>query len=210
MEARVLPQGEGALLLQIGAVDAAPEIGLQRRLLDLVARCWKPQPGVIELVPGIHNLLLRLDPLRADNATLRRLLLAAWEQAEAREPKGRLHELGVRYEGEDLEALAAHAGLSTREVVALHSGAVYDVAALGFQPGFAYLLGLPAALQMPRLAQPRLRVPAGSLAIGGALCGVYPAASPGGWRLIGHCEAPLFDGEPLLRPGDRVRFHPHA
>lgn len=209
MDARVLPQGEGALLLQIGAVDAAPALAVQRRLLDLVVR-WTPQPGVIELVPGIHNLQLRLDPLKADTAALRRRLLEAWAQAEAREPQGRLHELGVRYDGEDLDALAAHAGLSVGEVVALHSGAVYEVAALGFQPGFAYLMGLPAALQMPRLAQPRLRVPAGSLAIGGALCGVYPAASPGGWRLIGHCEAKLFDGEPLLRPGDRLRFRAHA
>jgi KipI family sensor histidine kinase inhibitor len=209
MEARVLPQGEQALLLQIGAVDAAPELATQRRLLDLVAH-WRAAPGVIELVPGIHSLLLRLDPLRADPTALRRQLLAAWAAAEPREPAGRLHELPVRYDGEDLAAVAAHAGLSAAALVALHSEPVYEVACLGFQPGFPYLLGLPAPLQMPRRATPRLRVPAGSLAIGGPLCGIYPQASPGGWQLLGHCDTPLFDGQPLLRAGDRLRFIPHG
>lgn len=209
MDARVMPQGEQALLLQIGAVDATPELATQRRLLDLVAR-WPQRPGVLELVPGIHNLQLRIDPLLADANALRLELLAAWARAEPREPAGRLHALAVRYGGDDLSAVAAHAGLSEAELIAVHSGVVYEVACLGFQPGFAYLMGLPAALQMPRLDQPRLRVPAGSLAIGGALCGVYPQASPGGWRLIGQCDMPLFGTEPLLRPGDRVRFLSHA
>lgn len=204
---RLIPQGEQGLLLQVGATDAEPDLQLQRRLLAL-CRAWKPQPGVIELVPGVHNLLLRLDPLQADPRALRTRLRQAWEAATAEPGRGRLHQLPLRYGGPDLAALASHAGLNEDEVVALHAGADYEVAALGFQPGFAYLMGLPSRLRMPRLAQPRLQVPAGSLAIGGAMTAIYPAASPGGWRLIGHCDARLFDGEPLLRPGDRVRFQP--
>ena len=96
--------------------------------------------------------------------------------------------------------------------VAAHAGARYEVACLGFLPGFAYLLGLPEALQQPRRASPRLQVPAGSVAIGGAQTGLYPIESPGGWQLIGRCMQPLFDArlEPpcWLLPGDSVRFEP--
>lgn len=128
---------------------------------------------------------------------------------------GGLHELAVRYGGEhgpDLDALASEAGLSPREVVDLHAGTTYEVLFLGFAPGFAYLGGLPAPLQVPRLATPRPRVPAGSVAIAGDMTAVYPHTSAGGWRLLGRTDATLFDpgsARPArLRPGDRVRFVP--
>ena len=82
----------------------------------------------------------------------------------------------------------------------------------GFAPGFAYLGELPAELRVPRLATPRTRVPAGSVAIAGAMTAIYPQASPGGWRLLGRTDARLFDPAATtparLRPGDRVRFEP--
>jgi len=113
-------------------------------------------------------------------------------------------------DGPDLEALAAHARLDPDEVVARHQACVFQVAMIGFQPGFPYLLGLDPALAMPRLATPRARVPAGSVAIGAAQGGIYPRASPGGWRLIGRTAAVLFDPDrsppALFRSGDRVRF----
>ena len=94
--------------------------------------------------------------------------------------------------------------------MALHSQAVYTVFFLGFQPGFAYLGGLPEALHTPRRAQPRLKVKAGSVGIGGAQTGVYPLSSPGGWNLIGHTSTPVFDPAAAapcwLAPGDTVRF----
>ena len=107
----------------------------------------------------------------------------------------------VVYEGEDLNDVARLTGLTREEVVRLHSTAEFTVAFLGFAPGFPYLIGLPEKLQCPRKKIPRVRVPAGSVAIAGATCGVYPDESPGGWQLIGRTNVDL-----KLQPGDRVRF----
>lgn len=122
-------------------------------------------------------------------------------------------EIPVCYASEyapDLGALAAHAGLPREEVVARHCAGDYRVAMIGFAPGFPYLLGLDPALAMPRLSTPRTRVPAGSVAIGGAQTGIYPRDSPGGWHVIGRTPLPLFDAgrmpPALLAPGQRVRF----
>jgi KipI family sensor histidine kinase inhibitor len=122
----------------------------------------------------------------------------------------------VRYggeEGPDLEAVAREVGVGPARVVALHSSAVYRVAFVGFSPGFAYLLGLPPELEVPRLAAPRERVAAGSVAVAGPFSAIYPSATPGGWRLLGRILAtgpPLFDPTSerpsRLAPGDRVRF----
>jgi KipI family sensor histidine kinase inhibitor len=126
-------------------------------------------------------------------------------------------EIPVSYGGEfgpDLADVARHTGLTPERVVEMHAGAEYLVYFLGFAPGFAYLGGLPPELTTPRLTAPRKHVPAGSVAIGGNQTGVYPIASPGGWRIIGHTDAKLFEpGAPdpvLLRMGDRVRFVPEA
>jgi KipI family sensor histidine kinase inhibitor len=110
----------------------------------------------------------------------------------------------------DLDAVAASAGLSVSEVIERHTGRAYGVDLLGFVPGWAYLSELDPSLQIPRRAQPRPRVPAGSVAIAAAQTGVYPLDTPGGWHIIGRTETVLFDParEPpaLLRPGDTVRF----
>jgi inhibitor of KinA len=112
--------------------------------------------------------------------------------------------------GPDLDGLALHAKLPAAEVIARHCAAEYRVAMLGFAPGFAYLLGLDSTLHAPRHAVPRVRVPAGSVAIGGAQTGVYPRELPGGWRIIGRTPLVLFDASrdppAVLGPGQRVRF----
>jgi KipI family sensor histidine kinase inhibitor len=120
----------------------------------------------------------------------------------------RQHDLHVRYDGEDLAAVAREVGLPVAELIALHRAPVYDVAFMGFLPGFPYLHGLDPRLHLARRATPRARVPAGAVAIGGPYAGVYPQASPGGWHLLGQLLTPqLFgNGGALLRPGDRVRF----
>lgn len=114
--------------------------------------------------------------------------------------------------GPDLDIVASHAGLSGQAVIERHTAATYTVAMLGFAPGFPYLLGLDPTLQVPRRANPRTRVPAGSVAIGGAQTGIYSQELPGGWHLIGRTPLRLFDplrDQPaLLAPGDRVRFRP--
>ena len=131
----------------------------------------------------------------------------------AARPQDDLIEIPVCYGGDfgpDLDALAAYTKLEVRDVVARHVHAEYRVAMLGFMPGFPYLLGLDEALHAPRRASPRTRVPAGSVAIGGAQTGIYPRELPGGWQLIGRTPLTLFDAaraQPaLLRPGQRVRF----
>jgi KipI family sensor histidine kinase inhibitor len=126
------------------------------------------------------------------------------------------HVFEVRYGGEggpDLEPVARELGLAPERVVELHSGARYLVAFVGFSPGFGYLIGLPRELEAARLESPRTRVPAGSVAVAGPFSGIYPSATPGGWRLIGRLadpEAGLFDAAAerpaRLAAGDRVRF----
>ena len=121
----------------------------------------------------------------------------------------------VRYGGDggpDLVEVAERLGLAPRQVVELHASVLYRVAILGFMPGFAYLGEVPEALRLARRETPRGRVPAGSVAIAGRQTAVYPAATPGGWHLIGHTDTLLWDIErdppAILRPGDHVRFEP--
>jgi len=166
------------------------------------------------LVPGDGNLLVVLKPGLAPGKALRHML-----KSEPSEPATEIayqrHDIPVIYGGEagpDLEKVAEAAGLPARQAIELHAGVEYQVAFLGFLPGFAYLNGTPLELQMDRRATPRTRVPGGSLAIGGKYTGIYPGVSPGGWHLIGRTEEWLFDlrRTPPARfaPGDRVRFLP--
>lgn len=178
--------------------------------LAALARGW---PGVTDAVPGMNNLTVFFNPLAAGASALRERLREACEMAVAAPPAPRTIELAVSYggaDGPDLAEVARHAHLSADDVVARHAQAEYLAYFVGFQPGFAYLGGLDPALAMPRRATPRLAVPRGSVAIGGAHTGVYPARSPGGWHLIGITRAVLFDAarDPpsLIMPGDRVRF----
>lgn len=215
--------GEDALLLRVGeGVDVAVNARVHRLVVRLTAARIH---GIRETAPAYASVLLRLelavclDPtaFAACVAQVRAILddlrqaddsdhaTADMPQAEVIIPVayGGVH-------GPDLEALAAHAGLEVDAVVACHSGARYRVAMLGFAPGFSYLLGLPEALQMPRRSDPRLRVPPGSVAIGGVQTGIYPAQLPGGWNLIGRTPLRLFDparNPPcLLAAGQAVRF----
>lgn len=124
----------------------------------------------------------------------------------------RQHVLPIRYDGDDLERIADHAGLTVGETVRRHSEADYLVGFLGFAPGFAYLSGLDPALATPRLATPRRQVRAGAVGIAAEVTGIYPATLPGGWNIVGHVDAKLFDPSAtrpaLLLPGDTVRFSP--
>ena len=215
LQARCQALGERAVLLDFPGAPAHLE--LQRRLWRLREQLLDAGDVVVDCVPGMGNLSWVFDPDRLDGEAASARLLQLW-QAQLEQPlapldTGRLVEIPVHYGGEagpDLAAVAHHHGLSPREVVRLHSEADYRVFFLGFLPGFAYLDGLPTALHTPRLASPRVAVPAGSVGIGGAQTGIYPSASPGGWQLIGRTALPLFDADAqpptLLQPGDRLRF----
>jgi KipI family sensor histidine kinase inhibitor len=172
--------------------------------------------GVTNVHPAYASILIDFDPRATRHGDVERAAADLFAQAaSAPMPEPRTVEIPVAYGGEygpDLETVAALTGHTPDEVVALHSGAEYLVYFLGFSPGFPYLGGLPEFIAAPRLETPRRRVPAGSVAIGGRQTGVYPMASPGGWRIIGRTALRLFDpaADPptLLRMGDHVRFVP--
>ncbi len=171
-------------------------------------------PEVEALVPGDGSLLVVLKPGSGAGTALLDLV------NEVRPGRGpqiqvRHHEIPVQYgggAGPDLEKVAEAAGLTVAQAIELHANAEYRVAFIGFQPGFAYMTGTPECLQVARRATPRMRIAAGSVALGGPYTGIYPGASPGGWQLIGHTRAWVFDPQrqPPARfaPGDSIRFVP--
>lgn len=173
-------------------------------------------PGVVETVPAFASLLIFYDPLVTEYdavaAAVQKLAQAPGSDTAAE--GGRLVEIPVCYGGTfgpDLPFVAEHAGLTEKEVIALHAGREYRIYMLGFLPGFPYLGGLDERLFTPRLAAPRTAIPAGSVGIGGEQTGVYPIASPGGWQLIGRTPLKLFDtsaGRLPYAAGDRIRFCP--
>lgn len=209
--ARCYLLGETAVVLEL---EPPITLASQKRIWRLTQRLVD-MPNVVEAIPGMNNItvILREPQTLALDAIER--LQRWWEESEALEPDSRSVEIPVIYGGAggpDLAAVARHSGLSEKQVVELHASVEYVVWFLGFQPGFPYLGNLPEALHMPRRAEPRLQVPAGSVGIGGAQTGIYPLSTPGGWQLIGLTPLKLFDPmrEPpvLLRPGDSVRFVP--
>ncbi|MDH2067357.1 5-oxoprolinase subunit PxpB [Pantoea sp. GD03673] len=209
--ARCYLLGERAVVLEL-----EPPVSLesQQRIWGLNQRL-QSDAGVLEVIPGMNNITLILrDPQQNALDAIERLQ-RWWEESEAQLPASRLVEIPVIYGGEygpDLAVVAEHAGLTPAQVVELHSSCDYVVFFVGFQPGFPYLGGLDPRLHIPRRAEPRVTVPAGSVGIGGSQTGVYPLASPGGWQLLGQTRTALFDPlkQPptLLRPGDSVRFVP--
>lgn len=204
---RVLPYGDRGVLLEVATT--ADVLGLAAALRA------GPPPGVVDVVPAARTVLLTVDGGRpAVAAVAEQARRLRWEpgagSGPGHEPPEPV-ELAVRYDGADLAEVAGMAGLSgPDEVVRRHTAAAYTVAFSGFVPGFAYLAGGDPALRVPRRDTPRTRVPAGSVAVAGEWTGVYPRRSPGGWRLLGRTDAPLWDAErdppALLVPGAPVRL----
>jgi len=212
---RALPVGDAALTVELGdALSPATNARVLALDRDLAKN---PFEGFREAVPSHRSLLVLFDPAAVRFGALAGRLVARVARRGSPLVPGRLHEVEVVYGGEggpDLAGLARERGLSGSDLIRLHAGEPYAVFMLGFTPGFAYLGLLPEALESPRHATPRVRVPAGSVAVAGRQTAIYPVASPGGWRLIGRTSRRLFDpfrAEPaLLAPGDRVRFVPVA
>jgi KipI family sensor histidine kinase inhibitor len=194
------PAGDRALLLELA--DTAAALRVAQHLRDAC-------PELTEIVPGHRTVLAVWDtPPSVDLATLAAETLAVPGTAVP----GANVEIAVTYDGPDLEEVAAATQLSPEEVVARHTRVEYLVAFIGFAPGFAYLVGGDERIHVPRRAEPRKRVAAGSVGLAGPYTGIYPRESPGGWQLIGRTEAILFDAarnpSALLAAGDRVRFAP--
>lgn len=168
-------------------------------------------PGILELVPGYDTLLMEFDPLKFDaDKFVRRLPKLIQNSSYFK--AGHEHQIDVQYFGDDMAEVARLTGFGIEEVIRRHSGVTYTVAFLGFAPGFPYLIGLDPKLRVPRLKSPRTKVPAGAVAIADEFTGIYPQATPGGWRVLGRTETVLFDSSraapALLMPGDNVHFRP--
>ncbi len=196
---RVLRYGRTAVLVE--ADDARSALGLYRA----VRASGLP---LIDAVPAATTVLIAF-ATESDCAAALPVVGQLTPLAAGPDPADEVT-IPVNYDGEDLAAVAELTGLGVGEVIARHTRVVYEVAFVGFAPGFGYLTGLDPALNVPRLDSPRPRVPAGSVAIAGPYAAVYPTASPGGWRLLGRTPAMVFDPHrdppALFRPGTRVRF----
>jgi len=222
----IAPLGDSALLIRIADnFDDAPEDALNDVLAAKRSLEAAKIPGVIEIAPAYTTVAVFYDSMRAIDAgapvedvvgwferRIRAALSVINQNAADRLEKSAI-EIPVCYDtkfGFDLEDVARHAGLDSKEVVDVHCGSEFRVHCVGFTGGFPFLGGLPCKLATPRLDVPRKQIPAGSVAIGGKQTGIYPIKSPGGWHVIGRTPLKLFDPRKnppvLLRAGDRVRF----
>ncbi|WP_439816602.1 5-oxoprolinase subunit PxpB [Zavarzinia sp. CC-PAN008] len=211
MSPRILPCGDAALSVEFGA---AVDPDLNARVLALDgALAVEPVAGIVETVPTYRALFVQYDPTAIGFEDLAARLRALADTAADHPALGRLWRVPVVYGGafgEDLAAVAAHAGLTPDEVIARHTARDYRVYMIGFTPGFAYLGGLDPALAMPRRAEPRGRTPTGAISIGGVQTGIHCIEAPSGWNLLGRTPVRTFqqgrDPMFLLEPGDRIRF----
>jgi len=208
--------GDSALVVEFGDEIS---LGVNRKVHAVADALGKASlPGLAEAVPTYRSLLIHYDPLRLSCDEVKAFVSAVLQTCEEKPPlRPRVVEIPVAYGGgfgPDIEFVAEYNGLAVEEVIRLHSGTAYIVYMMGFAPGFTYLGGMPEAIATPRLETPRTLVPAGSVGIAGEQTGIYPIATPGGWRLIGRTPLKLFDPErdppTLVQAGDAVRFVPIA
>jgi KipI family sensor histidine kinase inhibitor len=211
---RFKPSSDQSLLVYFGHEIALQAHERVRRLLRLLE--LEPVAGVRNLHPAYCSVLVKFDALKLGHDELEAILRKYLDRLEeVTLPEPHQVEIPVCYGGEygpDLAEVCAMHGLTAAQAIELHVSAEYLVYFLGFVPGFAYLGGLPEELVTPRLATPRRRVPAGSVGIAGSQTGVYPFATPGGWRVLGRTPIAMFrtdrDGLSLLSIGDHVKFVP--
>lgn len=213
-DVRFQPASDQSLLVYLGR-----EISLDahRRVIKLLRRLEiEPIAGIRDLHPAYYSLLINFDLLKLSHDDLEAILWTYLDRLDEDSlPHARQVEIPVCYGGTfgpDMDEVCRTLSLATEQVIDQHTSVEYVVYFLGFVPGFAYLGELPKTLEMTRLPSPRRVVPQGSVGIAGNQTGVYPFATPGGWRLIGRTPLKMFRGgehaASLLSIGDRVRFVP--
>ena len=211
-EPRFLPCGDLALSMELGD-DINREVNARVLALEYLIQ-QRGLSGVTETVPSYRSLLVYYDPLVVGWDALTKSLHALWREARPEVlPPARTVEVPCCYGGDlgfELAAAAEKIGLRPDEVARLHADADYYVYFVGFTPGLPYMTGMPESLYIPRLVQPRLKTPPGSVSIGGIQCCIYSVESPGGFWVLGRTPLRLYDprsADPiLLRAGDHVRF----
>ena len=213
-KAKILTAGDSALLIEFEQ-KIAPEINAQ---ITAFVHLLKEQhiEGVTDLIPAFASLLINYDPRVIGYKDLKARieeLLKIEVSEEASE--ARVFEIPVCYGGEygpDIANIAENAGISEQEVIDIHCSKDYLIYMLGFLPGFVYLGGLDGRIHTPRLANPRISIPAGSVGIAASQTGIYPLNSPGGWQLLGMTPVKTYDPERetpiLVEAGDYIRFVP--
>ncbi|OZC90544.1 allophanate hydrolase [Rhodococcus sp. 06-412-2C] len=181
--------------------------GLDETMAHYRALAADPPPPVVDLVPAARTVLVTFD---GPPGPVLQWISSVQPTVGGTEAGSDTVTIPVVYDGDDLDEVARLTDLSTAEVVAAHLDQTWTVAFGGFAPGFGYLVGTDTRLHVPRRTSPRTSVPAGSVGLAGEFSGIYPRSSPGGWQLIGHTDAQLWnlDRDPpaLLRPGTTVRF----
>ena len=211
---RIRPAGDQALLVEFGA-EISPEIN--RRVREFFRRASGHKvPGIGEMTSSYCSALVYFDPFLLSyseaNAWAREFLGSRSAEEEAAVPAKEVPVLYGGEQGPDLSFVARHNQISEEEVIHLHTGQTYLVYVVGFSPGFAAMGIVPPKIQAPRLANPRTKVPAGSVGIGGVQTGIYAVESPGGWQLLGRTPLKLFDLEKnppsFFQAGDYARFYP--
>jgi KipI family sensor histidine kinase inhibitor len=210
---RAQPLGDSALTIAFGTEKSTERLMRVHAAAFAVSAAGLPE--VEDVVTAYLSLAVFYDSGRISYSEIAAKVLGVCERASIAAPApeaSRTHDISVTYDGPDLEDVATSLGLSADDVIGRHLARTYTVDLIGFVPGWAYLSELDPALHLPRRAQPRPRVPAGSVAIAGAQTGVYPLVTPGGWHIIGHTDTVMFDParDPpaIFRPGDKVRFVP--
>lgn len=211
---RFLTAGDSSLLIEFGD-EISPEIN---KKITATVQLMKAQQieGVVDLIPAFCSLLINYDPRIITYESLqKRMEHLVKLDVTAEQASKKVIEIPVCYGGEygpDIENIAEHAGLTVEEVIKIHSSRDYLIYMLGFLPGFAYLGGLEECLHTPRLANPRIKINAGSVGIGGSQTGIYPLDSPGGWQLLGMTPVTVYDPlreVPILyEAGEYIRFVP--
>jgi KipI family sensor histidine kinase inhibitor len=198
---KLLTYGDAGLLVELPGLDEV--LGLHAALEQ------DPPPGVVDLVPAMRTLLVRIDPTETTLADLRSAIAAREPRAPDDRDAGTV-EIPVVYDGEDLEEVGELTGLGPQGVIDAHTGQRWTVAFAGFAPGFGYLVGEDGRLHVARRRDPRTKVPTGAVGLADRFSGVYPRESPGGWQLIGRTELAMWDLDrdppALLTPGTEVRF----
>ncbi|MFB3853069.1 MAG: 5-oxoprolinase subunit PxpB [Vicinamibacterales bacterium] len=208
------PAGDSAIQVEVGD-GISIEVNRYVHALDAALR-KTGTCGIADIVPAYRSLLVAFDPLVIASSEVKAIVAATWlELKDSGDAAARLVRVPACYGGEfgpDLEFVAAHAGITSREVIEIHSAGIYTVYMMGFSPGFAYLGGLSPRIRTPRLETPRTEIPAGSIGIAQDQTGIYPVASPGGWRLIGRTPITLFNPGTVpptaVEPGDSMQFVP--
>lgn len=209
---KLLTAGDSSILLQFGnTIDPA----INRKIAATVQLMREQHiNGVTDVIPAFCSLLINYDPRVISYEQIKRRMEALVKiDVTAGDTRKRVFEIPVCYGGEygpDIRNIADHAGLSVEEVIQIHTSRDYLIYMLGFLPGFTYLGGLDERIHTPRLANPRIRIPAGSVGIGGSQTGIYPMDSPGGWQLMGMTPVKAYDPDRevpiLVEAGDYIRF----